>query len=319
MLDLLDLTDALGLTVDPDLRLPQGEPAAPLHLPEPNGKAAESRSLAGERLAILKRRYPRGAEGTAYWQTATFPEALQIEVSRRLRLAHETGLRHVRNLIEGELKLEPARIDTPEDWRRLIDSPAALLLQPELKDWGRLLQLLQSWSDPSHGEADPVAELTAFLKAEKFSFPISAIEVTLPNSLRVQVLAPDSALQLTVTPAEGQARTLNLKVSADVKSDANGSTYRFVPAIPLTPLEYRPGDGFAAELALKSRSARFTLRWTRSRTTAFAFEKLLLDPDLEGVPSEDKPQRATGVRVKLLPNKPNGLVPELLPSVTRIN
>lgn len=319
LLDLLDLTDALGLTVDPELRLPPGEPAAALNLPEPNGDVAESKTLAGRRLAILKRRFPRAAEGIAYWQTATYPEALQVEVSRRLRLAHETGIRHVRALIEGELKLENSRADAPADWRRLIDSPAALLLQPDLKDWGRLLQLLQSWSDPSRGEADPVAELTAFLKAEKFSFPISAVEIYLPNSLRVQVLAPDGAWQLAVTPPEGQTRTLTLKASAEVKTDANGATYRFVPAIPLTPLEYRPGDGFTAELPLKSRSAKYILKWTRSRTNAFAIEKLLLDPDLEGIQPEEKPQRATGVRVKLIPEKPGGIVPELLPAVTGIN
>ena len=61
------------------------------------------------------------------------------------------------------------------------------------------------------------------------------------------------------------------------------------------------------------------MRWTRSRTNAFAFEKLSLDPDLEGVQPVEKPQRATGVRAKIRPEKAGGLVPELLPSVTGIN
>ena len=319
LLDLLDLTDAIGLTVNPDLKLPFGEPAAILNLPEPNADAAASKSLASKRLAMLKRRYPRAAEGTAYWQTGTYPEPLGPELSRRLRLAHETGVRHVRNLIEAELALDNDRADTRADWRRLIDPTTGLLLQPELRDWGRLLQLLQSWSDPSRGEADPVAELTAFLKADQFPIPLSAVEIYLPNSLRVQVLTPDGGLQLSVGPPDAPIRRVTLQASADVRTDANGSTYRFVPAIPLTPLDYRPGDGFAAELPLKSGRAEFVLRWPRQRTATYAIEKLLLDPDLEGVKPAEKPQRASGIRVKILPEEAGGFVPELLPALRGIN
>ncbi len=319
LLDLLDLTDALGITVNSDYKIGPGEPAAVLNLPESSGNAAESRSLAGKRLDYLKKRFPRAAEGTAYWQTVGYPEPLQSELSRRLRLAAETGLRHARQLIDAELKLDLARVDTPADWRRLVDAQTGLLLQPELKSWGRFLQLLLSWSDPGRGEADPVVELTEFLKRDKFAFPISAVEVYLPNSLRVQVLSPDGGLQLTVTPSSGEARTLLLKPSAEVKSDANGSTYRFLPAIPLTPLEYKPGDGFTAELPLKAGASKYILRWSRARTSTFAFEKLLLDPDLERLQPAEKPQRATGVRVKILPEPPGAIIPELLPTTTGIN
>ena len=319
LLDLLDLTDALGLTANPDFKPEIGEPSAVLALPEPNGNANESRLLASSRLELLKKRFPRAAERIAQWQTGTFPEPLQQELSRRLRLAAETGLRHVRSLIDSELKIEPGRQDTPADWRKLVDSPSGLLLQPELRDWGRLMQLLLFWSDPAGGGGDPVVELAEFLKTEKFSFPISAIEIYLPNSLRVEVLTPDGALKLTLTPPKGAAHVLELKQTAEVKSDANGSLYRFVPAVPLTPLEYRPGDTFAAELPLKAGPNKYAMHWTRSRTIAFAFEKLSLDPDLEGVQPAEKPQRATGVRAKIRPEKAGGLVPELLPSVTGIN
>ena len=308
LLDLRELTDAVGLTVNPD------EPTAVLILPEPTANLNDSRFLAGQRLDALKKQFPRAAEGRAYWQTTLYPEPLQQELSRRLRLAAETGLRHVRLLLDNELKLANGRADTPADWRNLVDSPKSLLLQSELKSWGRFLQLLLSWSDPTRGEADPVAELTEFLKADQFTMPISAVEVSVPNSLRVQVLTPDGGLQLT-----SGSRTLTLKLSDEVKSDANGSTYRFVPAIPLTPLEYRPGESFTAELPLKAGTSKYLLRWTRSRTATFAFEKLFLDPDLERLQPAEKPQRTTGIRVKILPEKPGGIIPELLPTLTGVN
>ncbi len=315
LLDLRDLADALGLSADPD--------AAPgpalLALPEPNGRAAESRGLAGRLLETLKKRFPRAAEGSATWRTDAYPEPLQRELSRRMRLAAETGIRHVRFLLETELQLENGRVDNPEDWRKLIDPETGALLRVDFKSWGRLLQLLLSWSEPGRVEVDPIAQLTEFLKADKFAIPISSIELYLPNSLRVQVLAPDGGLRLTVTPSAGEPRVLVLKLSGEVKSDANGTTYRFVPAIPLTPLIYKPGDGFTAELMLKAGPAKYAMLWTRSRTNAFAFEKLFLDPDLERLQPAEKPQRTSGVRLKLLPETPGGIIPELLPTTTGIN
>ncbi len=314
LLDLRDLCDAVGLTIDPESH--GSDPL--LRLPEPNGKRAESMALGGNLMEILVKIIPRAAAGTAYWQTATFPDPLRQELSRRLTLAAETGRRHVRFLIESELKRD-GRPDTPADWQKLVAAPSGLLLLPDLQSWGRLLQLLHSWSDAGRGEADPVAGLAEFLKRDKHALPLSAVEIYLPHSLRVQVLEPAGALQLTVTPETGAPRVLSLKVSADVKSDANGSTYRFVPDVPLTPLDYRPGERFDAELPLKAGANRYVLRWNRSRTDSFAFEKLLLDPDLERVQPAEKPQRAPGVRVKILPEKAGGLVPELLPAVRGIN
>ena len=315
LLDLRDLTDALGVSADPDA--PPGP--APLALPEPNGSVAESRELAGRLLETLKKRFPRAAEGSATWRTDAYPEPLQRELSRRMHLAAEIGVRHVRFLLDAELQLENGRADTPEDWRRLIDPKTGALLREDFKSWGRLLQLLLSWSEPGRDEIDPIAQLAGFLKADKFALPISSIEIYLPNSLRVQVLAPDGGLRLTVAPSGGEPRVLVLKLSGEVKSDANGTTYRFVPAIPLTPLEFKPGDGLTAELMLKAGTAKYALRWTRSRTSTFAVEKLLLDPDLERLQPADNPQRTSGVRLKVLPETPGGIVPELLPTTTRIN
>jgi hypothetical protein len=302
----------------PDRSQGPAEPATPLTLPEPTGDRAASLALARNRLEILKKRFPRAAEGTAYWQTATFPDPLRQELARRLTLAAETGRRHVRFLIENELKLD-GRPDTPADWRQLVAAPSGLLLQPEMQSWGRFLQLLRAWGESSAGDTDPVTELAEFLKRDRHSFPLSAIEVYVPNSLRVQVLAPDGPLQITVTPEAGAVRVLTLKAAGEVTQDANGSTHRFVPDIPLTPLEYRPGERFDAELPLKGGTAKYLLRWNRSRTESFAFEKLLLDPDLEGVKPIEKAQRAPGVRVKLFPEKASGLVPELLPALRGIN
>jgi len=315
LLDLRDLTDALGLSADPDA-LPG---PALLALPEPNGSAAESRGLAGRLLDTLKMRFPRAAGGSATWRTDAYPEPLQRELSRRMRLTAETGIRHVRFLLDTELQLENGRADTPDDWRKLIDPKNGALLRADFKSWGRLLQLLLSWSEPGRVEVDPVAQLAEFLKADKFAFPISSVELYLPNSLRVQVLAPDGGLRLTVARSVGEQRALVLKLSGEVKSEANGTTYRFVPAIPLTPLEFKPGDGFTAELMLKAGTAKYALRWTRSRTNSFAFEKLFLDPDLERLQPAEKPQRTSGVRLKLLPEIPGGIIPELLPTTTGIN
>ena len=302
--DLRDLADAVGLTTNPN------DPAPPpLDLPAPNG--IDSRGLAAARLEALKQRFPKAHDGTANWSVADLPAPLRDVLGQRLRLAAGTGVAHVHRLILGELALN-GRPDTPADWAKLTTrEPAGLLTKPELQDWGRLLRLLFRWSDPARPDADPVAELSAFLRRERFEWPLTRLDVTLPDALRVKLLRPAGDLAITVTSG-GQPRTFRFEPAAMAERTGGAAVYRFQPR-DSAQLSFTPGDGFAAELPLTDGDTRYVLRWEDARTAAYQFEKLAREPTLTAAGPGAVPQRATGVRVKPTPETSGFGVPELLP------
>jgi hypothetical protein len=302
--DLRDLADAVGLTTNPN------DPASPpLDLPAPNG--GDSRGLAAARLEALKQRFPKAYDGTANWSVADLPAPLRDVLGQRLRLAAGTGVAHVHRMILGELSLN-GRADTPADWAKLTTrEPAGLLTKPELQDWGRLLRLLFRWSDPARPDADPVAELSAFLRKERFDWPLTRLDVTLPDALRVMLLRPAGDLTITVTSG-GQPRTFRFEPAASAERTGGAAVYRFLPR-DSAQLSFTPGDGFAAELPLTDGETRYVLRWEDARTGAYQFEKLSREPTITAAGPGAVPQRATGVRVKPTPEASGFGVPELLP------
>jgi GTPase SAR1 family protein len=309
--DLRDLTDAVGLTVDPEYIPAAGEPLAVLDLP-PVGNGADSLRLATHRLAALKKRFPKAAEGAANWTAENFSGPLRDELGRRLRLAAAEGVSHVQRLIRSEGNRN-SRPDSLTDWASLA-TPTGLLAKPELQDWGRLLRLLLRWADPNRPDVDPVSEFAAFVKKERFEWTVGRLDVTLPNALRVRVLKPTGDWKLTVTPPSGPPRitTFSAAGSPEVMSDA--VTYRFAPTLEGI-IAYRPGEGFTAELPLTDGDTKYVLRWTDSRTVTYQFEKLTREPVIVPDGPGAVPQQATGVRVTVAPDATTFRVPELLPDV----
>jgi hypothetical protein len=295
---LVDLCEALGMIAAGD-----GRPPAVLVLPE-NG---DSLALAGERLELLKKFYPSALDGSAKWSASHFPDPIRQELTRRLRLVAENGIRHAQRMIRKEIP----EFDSLSDWAKL---DVKLLSKPEFQAWGILLQKLSTWADQS--QANPVDELVSFLKRQRFEWPVEKVELYLPNALRDQILTPDGSLTITVTPKDGPPRVTLFRDAKASKTDNQGTTWQFTAA-PQTPaITYEPGSTFAAEIILRSGNSRFVLKWIDDRTNTFRFDRIASEPVI--VRDEQPaglPQRATGVKLTMFPEKAAIRVPVLLPAL----
>jgi hypothetical protein len=304
LIHLRDLADALALTHDAG---PAGRGA--LLLPPP-GPGVDPVTLPGDRLAALRREFPRpsasyppleGTTGTAYpeWELSNFPEPGRSVLAARARESLGNGFQQVRGLVRGRL---PA--DTPEGWAKA----AAGLADRPFPQWGELLRVLARLTDPA--APDPVAELRGFLAAKEFPIAPKGFEVAIPAELRVPPVVPAGPLTLTHTPGGGGPVTLTFRPAGDGTPQGPNSVYRFTPDGP-TSFTYRPGDGLRADLPVRSGEQRFTLVWDEGGPAAYQVARLTREPKLarEGAP----PEPATGV--VLSPAAGSGLprVPVLLP------
>ncbi len=303
--DLRDLTDALGLTVDP------AAPGAPLDLPEPTGDAAASLTLGADRWRAVRDRFPRAVGGTANWAASYFPDPVRQELARRSRTAAETALRHVRRLIVAELKAT-GRVDAPADWPKLADG---LLAAPEMQDWSRLVQLLMKCADLDRPTAaPPVAVLAAFVRKTSFEWSPTAVELFLPTALLTAAYAPDGTFAVTVTPAQGTPRVTAFGPAAVSERTPRGVLYRFPLERGTAPLVYRPGETLTADLSVKAGAATYKLQWAAGGTATYQFDRLTREPELEPT-AGGVAFPATGVKLTWTPAKEAVTVPELLPSL----
>ena len=303
--DLRDLSDALGLTVDPTA----APPAAPLDLPEPTADPLPSLSLGAERWKAIRERFPRAADGTANWSASYFPDPVKQTLARRARAAAETALRHVRRMILFEVKSRP---DTPADWPKLA---GGLLATPEMQDWSRLVQLLLKCADIDRPTAAlPVAELAAFVRKTSFEWSPMAVELFLPAALLTDVYAPAGNFTITVTPDRGNPRLTIFGPAEVVIRTPRGIRYRLPVARGSAPLVYRPGEKLTAELPVKTTAAAYKLQWTNGGTASYQFDRLTREPQL--VPADGGVAfTASGVKLGWTPAKESVTVPELLPEV----
>jgi hypothetical protein len=199
--------------------------------------------------------------------------------------------------------------DTPANWLRVAD----VLGEPIFANWGRLLRLLARLETPS--APDPVAELAAFLRAKEFTLDAKGFELTIPLALRVPAVVPAGPVTVTVTPATGGSPTVRtFKPVGDGSQQGLATAYRFAPD-PAGPLTYRPGDGFRAELPVRSGDQRFTLVWDEGVTRTFQFDRLAREPRL--VPASGPAEPATGVALAPAPGSTLPRLPILLPDTRR--
>lgn len=307
--DLRGLADATGLTADPNYSSSPGEPAAPLEVPVPVN-TADALGAAAVRLAVLTKRFPDAASGTANWSAANVSGPLRNELGRRLRVAAANGADQVRRLIRDD----PAVRGASPNWP-VLAAPDGLLNKPEMRDWGRFLRLLLRWAEPGRPDVDPVAELAAFVSRDRFAWPLTGLEVTLPNALKVRVLKPAGDLTVTVTDSTGQPRVYPFEVVGSPLVEPDAAVHRFRLRTGTGPLVYVPGGGFTAELPLTDGDNTYRLKWTDARTAAYQFDKLTREPTIEATGPGAVPQRAAGVRVTADPPTAGFAVPELLPDV----
>ncbi|HEY3790023.1 MAG TPA: GTPase domain-containing protein [Urbifossiella sp.] len=284
---LRDFADALGLTTDTSRRV--------LDLPPP-GPGADSATLPGERLKDLP-------VGFTEWRLADFPEPGRTLLAARLHESLGHGIKHARKLLGAKFTG-----DTPDAWSKLTDS----LSEPALQDWGRLLELLARFENPS--ALNPVVELDVFLRTKEFTLDAKGFDLAIPLALRVPALVPTGSLNITITPREGPASVHSLKLSGEGIPQSLGTQYRFL-ATESGPLLYHPGDGFKMELPVRSGDQRFTLVWDDGATKTFQFDRWRQEPKL--VPATGTAEPATDVSLVLVPGSKWPRLPLLLPEVKR--
>ncbi len=292
LLQLRSLADTLGLTTGP------GTPPAVLELPEPTGDTAVSLALGADRIRALSGSYP----DFKTWATANFPDPARRWLDPRLRAAFDTGSRHVRRVILDRL---PA--DKPEDWTKLADG---LLAEPALKDWGALLGAIRAWAEPGSTPVDPVAELAAFLKQQRFDVTLKSLDLTIPDDLLDARAVPAGKLVVRVHPPGGEAKEFAFKPVGDGTRDRPVTVFRFTPDGHPGTLSLRPGDDVTATLPLRSGGQDYRLVWSGGRSASFRWDALNQPPVLEKVGPLPAPVRVPGVKLDGGPAVP-GLLPDV--------
>lgn len=306
--DLRDMADALGTAAGP------GTPPAILDLPEPTGDPAASRPLAAERLKQLAEVYHVTAETAAKWAMSRFPDPVRGELQRRLQRAFDAGVRHARGLIRDKLGASATGfVETHAAW----ESVAAWLdADPQLQSWGRLLRLLARWAAPEFPAEDPVSELAAFLRKERFDADLRSVELTVPDDLRAQRVVPAGNLVLTNTQAGQPPREYAFRPVGTPRREGPTAVYRFVPDGHDGRVTFRPGDGVTAALRVRSGGQEFRLEWANGRSAVYQFGRLTREPSIRRADPAAPAEPATGVRLAAVPETGLPAVPVLLPDVT---
>ena len=309
---LRDLTDAVGLTTGP------GTPAPVLDLPEPTPDGIGSQELASARLAALLATFPvRTKEGVATslakscfpeWLESGYPDAVRQAVDLRLRSILETARRHVRRIILAQLG---GNAESREGWKRLGNE---LLTPPLMRDWDKLLGLLQELSE-REVTPSPLTELRAFLLQERFDLTMPNLVVTLPDDLLEQKATPSGNFILTVQPIGQQPTSYNFKRLGEGQRNRPYTAYTFQPDGHSGKITVLPGDGLIASVPLRSSGEDYRLVWASGRSTVFQLDRLQQPPRLEKIGPVPAPQTAPNVKLSVPEPGVFPRVPALLPDM----
>ncbi len=309
---LRDLTDAIGLTTGP------GTPAPVLDLPEPTPDGIGSQELASVRLAALLASFPsRTKEGVATslakscfpeWLESGYPDAVRQAVDLRLRSILETARRQVRRIILAQLG---GNAESREGWKRLGNE---LLTPPPMRDWDKLLGLLQELSE-REAAPSPLTELRAFLLQERYDLTMPSIVVTLPDDLLEQKATPSGNFILTVQPIGQQPTSYNFKRLGEGQRNRPYTSYTFQPDGHSGKITLMPGDGLIASVPLRSDGQDYRLVWASGRSNWFQLDRLQQPPRLEKIGPVPAPQPAPNVKLSVPEPGVFPRVPALLPDM----
>ena len=270
---LRDLSTALGLIGSDPAR-------APLAPAPAEGNVAE---LASRRWQALKSTYPDFAK----WTPIDFPDAVRPELERQLRRVVDQMTRDGQRLILDKLKgLNTSGREEPADWPRVGE----YLLSPTLADWRSLVGYVNQLLEPA--AENPVDVTAAFLRRTSFEIDPRRIRVRIPDTLSDAPVRPAGPLVLVHQKADGGEPTrVTLRAEGEPQRDKQSIVYTFAGGSPVT---YRPGDAYYAELPVKKGEQDLRFTWAASRTRSFQFETLLREPrmhapaqsNVEGLPAD---------------------------------
>jgi hypothetical protein len=201
--------------------------------------------------------------------------------------------------------------ETPERWRALRDWLAST---QELAGWRELATLLAGLAEPKAG--DPVTELFAFVKQDRFDLELRGLTLSIPDSLKAR---PVGNLILYHRAGENAPVTFKFAPSGEPQHDPlRGLTrYLYAPDSPVS-ITYKPGDGLWAELALTkdSEGRERSLLWSGSRSTIYQFDRLHRSPRLlRKGQKETEGAIADSVVLTVSPEGGVPRVPDLVPVV----
>jgi hypothetical protein len=262
-------------------------------------------------VAELRLRYPR----MSAWSAADVSDAAAPAV-REAALAHYRALLPLgRSAVAAAYRRAGDDPETPSGWRAAAAEAAA---RPALQAWNDVARVLLRLA--GDGNADPVAELSAFLSRDTFSLDIAAVRITIPDALGPGRLVPQDVFRLTVQDAQARVNRRVLRPRGEPERDEQRglTTYTLTSDMP-TVLDYRPGETIWAELALRDPAGRdWQLSWWggANRSRLYQFDRLGRAPLLHRLDERaEAGLAASGVRVEFVP--PNGVprLPDLFPEV----
>jgi hypothetical protein len=258
---LRNLADAVGATTAPD------RPPAVLVLPEPDGN--DSVTLAGARLAALRRTYPRPSDGYDEWELQHFRDPARSELAARLAKSFDAGARHVRKLLNPE--------NSVAGWK----AAAARLDEPAFRDWGQLLHLLARLQEPT--APNPVTEMASFLlalDAKTYDIDVPAFDLVVPLELTVGFERVVPAGPFTITLARGQEPPVTVKYAVGAGATRDKTTVYRLTREGDAKLAYRAGDDLRAELPVEAGRQALRLVWEAGGSNTFRFDRLSHEPRL---------------------------------------
>ncbi len=214
-----------------------------------------------------------------HWRADRFPEPVRGVVAGRLLAASDAGVRGVK-------RFAPA-------------STNALLTDPDVTAWGELLKRLAAWA--GRPAVDPVQELAAFLRRDRFDLDLRDVRVTLPDDLTDPPPIPAGPLTLTHTPAGGSAVRVPLTAAGPPTRDRPNTVYRFAGP----PLAVRPGDTLTATLPVRVGAETRELVWPVGGGP-FAFLRLTRPPRLGDAEATGVTLSAPGLTAPVLLPDPGG-------------
>jgi hypothetical protein len=293
----VDVAAALGLVSDVKGRPPL------LVIPRPPGFPLDQ---ARNRLQQLQAAYP---QYQAEFVVTGLPDAIVPEVRQSARANYEYLLAPGRVAVLRQLTAD-GDDDTAAGWAKI----GAWLghAPPEFAAWRTIALTLARLNDPK--AVDPATELAEFLS--KTSFPVDVRQVTLEVPYRYADLKPRAGAEFaifhTATTADGPAILL-APVGEGERDDARRVTTYTFRARDRSRLTYHPGDALWATLEMRD---GHSLAWTRGRSNAFQFERLLRPPRLRSTAEPDSEgTSADGIELLITPADGLPHLPDMMPSV----
>jgi hypothetical protein len=186
----------------------------------------------------------------------------------------------------------------------------------ELASWRALARVMVRLIDPKRTEADPVNDLTGFLKQDAFDLDLRRLTLEIPDRLDKRP-SDDLTVYLEI-PGEDQAKKLRFEITDKQRDAQRGVTQYLLRASKQQTIAYHPGDVLWAALPLRDvdqRDQEWSLTWARGHSELYQFERLIRPPRLR--PKDQPAAEGTIVEDVRISVTQGSLppVPDLLPVV----